>query len=34
MKDNSRDLEAVRSLFLKPEFEMLPFRSTIDQINH
>jgi methylenetetrahydrofolate reductase (NADPH) len=33
MKDNSRDLEAVRSLFLKPEFEMLPFRSAIDQID-
>lgn len=33
MKDNTRDLEAVRSLFLKPEFEMLPFRSTIDQID-
>jgi len=33
MKDNSRDQEAVRSLFLKPEFEMLPFRSAIDQID-
>ncbi len=33
MKDNSRDLEAVRSLFLKPEFDMLPFRSAIDQID-
>ncbi|MCZ6630550.1 MAG: methylenetetrahydrofolate reductase [Actinobacteria bacterium] len=33
MKDNSRDQEAVRSLFLKPEFEMLPFSSAIDQID-
>ncbi|MCZ6567021.1 MAG: methylenetetrahydrofolate reductase [Actinobacteria bacterium] len=33
MKDNNRDQEAVRSLFLKPEFEMLPFRSAIDQID-
>ena len=32
MKDNTRDLEAVRSLFLKPEFELLPFRSAMDQI--
>ena len=29
-----RDLERVRRLFLKPEFEMLPFRSAIDQIDH
>ncbi len=33
MKDNTGDPEAVRSLFLKPEFEMLPFRSAIDQID-
>ena len=32
MRDNTGDLEAVRRLFLKPEFEMLPFRSVIDQI--
>ena len=32
MRDNNGDLEAVRRLFLKPEFEMLPFRSAIDQI--
>ena len=32
MRDNTGDLEAVRRLFLKPEFEMLPFRSAIDQI--
>ena len=33
MRDNTGDLEAVRRLFLKPEFEMLPFRSALDQID-
>ena len=33
MQDKTGTMEAVRRLFLRPEFELLPLRSSIDQID-
>ncbi len=33
MEDKNGNMEAVRRLLLRPEFELLPFRSAIDQID-
>ena len=33
MRENTGDPEVVRRLFLRPEFELMPFRSAIDQID-